>query len=116
MILIDKEKDIQTLVLTLSEHTETLDPEYVLLLKSDSTRTESLFILPQNQSYYPERYDIFQIETSVFNDLNDGLYTYQVLFENTQIEFGKALIKSAPNDDEVVISHNSSNEILMYGE
>lgn len=116
MILIDKSKDFQTIILTLSELSDGLIGDYILKLTSDRDRKEYLINLPENTSSFPERFDLFKIETSVFESLNDGFYAYQVLLNDLVIERGKAQIKSPSNPSEIIIQANSSNEILIYGE
>lgn len=116
MILIDKSKDFQTIILTLSELSDGLIGEYVLKLNSDSDRKEYSISLPENNSLFPERFDLFNIETSVFESLNDGFYSYAVLLNDVVIERGKAQVKSPSNQSDNIIQPNSSNEILIYGE
>jgi hypothetical protein len=117
MILIDKTRELQTIILTLTESSSGLTGQYILNLKGDGDRGEYSFTLPVNQSKYTQRFDRFDIETSVFNDLSDGIYTYQVTLNDAVIEMGKAYVKSATEPSDVVIQPNSSTDkILMYGE
>lgn len=117
MILIDKDRDIQTLVLTLSENSEGLSGDYILNLTSDGNRGEFIFILPANESNFKERFDLFTIETGAFDELSDGLYSYSVNLNDVIVETGKALVKSTLEPSEIIIQPNSStNKILMYGE
>lgn len=117
MIFIDRTKEKQTIILTLTEHTDLVNPAYIVKLKSDGDRSEFTFQLPENQSLFTERFDLFQIETSVFDELNDGLYSYQILLNDAVIEMGKAHVKSAIEPSSTIIQPNSSTDkILMYGE
>lgn len=116
MILIDKSKDFQNIILTLTELSDGLNGDYVLALISDSTRKQYTFQLPENTSAFSERFDLFTIETSVFSELNEGFYSYSISFNGDIIERGKAQIKAALNPSENIIQPNSSTEILIYGE
>lgn len=116
MILIDKSKDFQTIILTLTELSDGLIGNYQLTLKSDSTRKEYSFQLPENTSAFTERFDLFTISTDVFSELNEGFYSYQISLNDDVVEIGKAQVKAALNPSENIIQPNSSNEILIYGE
>jgi hypothetical protein len=115
MILIDKNKDVQILVLTLTELTDVESPIYFLHLKSDGNRTEYSVQLPANTSEFKERFDLFNVATTEFDELNDGIYTYSVLLNDVAIETGKALVKSAV-ESTIISPADSSEEILIYGE
>ena len=116
MILIDRNKDVQTLVLTLSENSEGLSGDYILSLTSDGNRGEFIFILPTNESNFTERFDLFTIETEAFDELSDGIYSYSISLQDVVIEIGKAAVKSPLKPSEIIIQPNSSaNKILMYG-
>lgn len=115
MILIDKTKDVQTLILTLTESSDGLIGDYILVLTSDGNRSVHSFTLPINESLFTERFDLFNIPTSNFIDLLDGIYSYSITLSDKVIEIGKALVKSAIALSDVVIQANSSTkEILMY--
>lgn len=117
MILIDKAKDFQNIILTLTELSDGLFGVYQLTLTADGNRGVYTFDLPPNTSAYTERFDLFKIETSVFDALADGIYSYQVSLNGATMEKGKALVKSAPDASEIVLQPNSStNKILIYGE
>lgn len=115
MILIDKDKDVQVIVLTLSELTDVEAPVYFLHLKSDGNRNEYTIQLPANTSEYKQRFDLFNVDTTEFDELNDGIYTYSVLLNDVAIETGKALIKSDVQSN-IVLPADSSEEIIIYGE
>jgi hypothetical protein len=78
MLLINKSNPKTDLILTLTELTTIVDPVYLLVLTSDFNRTKSRFILPLNISSNLSRYDHFKTDTSIFNGLDTGLYTYAV--------------------------------------
>ncbi|RZJ81203.1 MAG: hypothetical protein EOO47_05015 [Flavobacterium sp.] len=117
MILIDRSTQIQTIILTLTENSDGSFGNYVLNLTADGNRGVFTFILPPNTSAFTERFDLFSIETSVFNDLADGLYNYSISLNNVVVETGKAMVKSPEQPSEAVLQPNSStNKILIYGE
>lgn len=116
MILIDKSKEFQTIILTLTELSVGLIGNYKLNLVNDANRSFFNIDLTPNISAFPERFDMFKIDTSVFESLNDGFYSYQVLLNEMLIERGKAKVISPSNPSEIIIQPNSSNEILIYGE
>ncbi len=116
MILIDKSKAEQTLILTLTELTTGNDPEYILSLTGDGNRDIFNISLSGNTSNFKERFDQFNIPTSQFSDLPDGIYTYSVTLLNEVMETGKALVKSE-NITEIIQPNSSLNDqYLIYGE
>ncbi|WP_428329049.1 hypothetical protein [Mucilaginibacter sp.] len=78
MILIDKSKQVQNLVLTLTELTTIVSPVYLLVLSNDFTKVVSRFVLSNNQSLDLNRYDLFQLSANTINTLEQGSYTYSV--------------------------------------
>lgn len=116
MILIDKSKEFQTIILTLTELSDGLTGNYKLNLVNDANRSFFNIDLTPNISAFPERFDMFKIDTSVFESLNDGFYTYSVSLGDGVVEKGKAQVVSPSNPSEIIIQPNSSNEILIYGE
>jgi hypothetical protein len=117
MILIDRSKEFQTIILTLTENSNGSFGNYSLKLMADGNRGEFTFILPPNTSAFTERFDLFSIETDVFDEISDGFYNYSVSQNDVVIEMGKALVKSPSETSEIVLQPNSStNKILIYGE
>lgn len=89
MILIDYEKNVQDLVLTLSELTTISNPVYLLVLTNIFTKTTTRYILQNNLSPSIERYDRFQLATSGFTGLEVGLYDYHV-YQSSTINYDEA--------------------------
>ena len=116
MILIDKTKDVQTIILTLTELSDGVNGDYILNLKSDANRVEYSVILPVNESQFTERFDLFNISTSEFNELIDGLYTYSVALNGKVLEMGKAHVKGGNQSDQVIQANSSTDQIFIYGE
>lgn len=105
MILIDRAKASQEVILTLTELTTIVNPMYVMVIQSDALRDTYSIVLPANQSTSTSRFDLFNLETTSFDGLAGGYYIYEIYQQNQDgsnlalIEYGKLLIK----DDEVVI-------------
>jgi len=116
MLVIDKSKPVQRILLTLTETTGAADTAYVVKLKNDASRFEYSFTLPVNNSPAPERYDLYLIATSVFDDMPTGYYTYSVLISLTDevIESGKLLIKDLEVTEYVTPPNTDTNEYIIY--
>jgi hypothetical protein len=105
MIIIDKSKEVQNIILTLSELTTIVDVKYLVVLKSDATREIFKFILPINVSPATSRYDLFKVDTAVFLNMPTGYFSYRIYQTEIDstidesllgefIECGKLLIQS----------------------
>jgi len=116
MIIVDKSKSVQSIILTLSELTTIQGVvKYLMVLNNDATNEINEFYLIDNVSQNKERYDLFYINTSNFDTLTSGYYTYtiyqqsltatQIENESDFIETGKLLIKDVPavNNDQFII-------------
>ena len=126
MILIDRDKAEQKFALTLGG----VNPFYILMLKNDATRKE--FRLDIDRVFVNSRYDLFVLDTDIFNGMPEGYYAYNIrgvilmgefslVFDEPfgsrnyteVIECGKLYIKpSAAEPTPSVI--NLSNEILVF--
>ncbi|MGF7075344.1 hypothetical protein [Mucilaginibacter sp. 3215] len=116
MLVIDKSKPVQRIILTLTETTGVADTAYVVKLKNDASRFEYNFTLPVNNSPAPERYDLYLIATSVFDDMASGYYTYSILTADSDlaIESGKLLIKDLEATEYVTPPNTDTNEYIIY--
>lgn len=124
MILINKDNSTQDLVLTLTELTTIADPVYLLVLKNEFTDNLTRYILQDNVSANLNRYDHFQVDTSLFNDLDTGDYSYTIYqsdsinYDETTlgnyVETGKAKV-TAPDEVVSAIIYNSATaETITY--
>ncbi|MES2062729.1 MAG: hypothetical protein V4456_12465 [Bacteroidota bacterium] len=116
MILIDREKQKQELVITLTEKTTVSEPEYLLHLTNDADRSE--FNINLNDAFVStnSRYDHYSLDTSNFSEMPDGYYTYLVYQDgvNSQaIEVGKLLIKGSTELVQI-ITPIRTEEYLIY--
>jgi len=124
MILINYGKDVQDLVLTLTELTTISDPVYLLVLTNIFTKTKTRYILQDNLSPNLERYDRFQLPTSEFDNLETGLYIYHIYqsdsinYDETQlgdwIEQGKAQVIRNSEALQPITFQPSEVEYLTY--
>jgi len=118
MTLIDKNKDFQHIILTLSESTTIDNAKYLMVLKNDADREYVRLFLPENISDSIERYDLFLIDNTVFQSLELGYYTFNIYQQNIDgnitdesllgdaIEVGKLFIvdsKVVPVEDQYIV-------------
>jgi len=94
MILIDKSKSVQDIVLTLSELTTINFPVYLLVLTNYFTKVVSRFILDTNISLNTNRYDHFQLPTSGLTSLEQGSYTYSV-YQSATVSYDESTLGNA---------------------
>jgi hypothetical protein len=110
MIKIDKALPEQRLILTLKELTTIDSPEYSMELTLDATGDVFQFPLPASTSNSPERYDMFKVETEVFNEMPEGMYTYTVTQnDGKQVEAGKLKIIGIPEQVEIITPKPNHN-------
>ena len=98
MVIIDRNKLFQNIILTLTESTTVENPSYVMKLKHDATRSEYTLNLSDNLSPATERYDLFRVFTTEFEAYEDGFYSFEVFQNSTDtesIEDGKLIIKNS---------------------
>ncbi len=78
MLLLDKTKETNEIVVTIIENLNTYTPSLGLVLYSPESKVTHEIALGENQSLFPERYDSFIIPKADFIDFNDGYYIYQI--------------------------------------
>ena len=123
MILLNKNIQVQDLVLTLTELTTIENPVYLLVLTNDFNRKKSYLILEANTSTNTQRYDRFLFDANSLADLDTGLYTYAVYESDVAvydesglgnpIETGKAKV-IAPDEMVQPIIYNSEDDSEYY--
>lgn len=74
MILIDRSKNVQSIILTL----DGVEAHSKLLLRHDETQTRYEVDLGVSVSPAPDRYDKFNVSTSAFDLLPEGFYSYSI--------------------------------------
>jgi len=105
MILIDKSKSVQSIILTLSELTTVASPQYVLEILNDADRDSNRIYLPVISSASTSRFDLFNIDTNVFSAFNPGYYSYAIYqndTDTTPIETGKLKIQGIQDSLEII--------------
>lgn len=118
MIVIDKSKSAQNIILTLSEQTTIADADYLMVLKCDATGVVSKFFLPPNTSTATERYDLFTVDNTTFKAMDAGYYTYTVYqqAQNKQVKY-ECLSKDVVEEGKLLIKalvHDAAGEYIVY--
>ena len=116
MILINKDLlPVQEIVLTLTELSSGADAVYTLVLHNDFTHKDFSFSLTDNLSTNTNRYDLFNLDTSLFNDLEVGNYTYTVFESDKTIETGKAkVINPGAIVQPIIYQPESTSQYITY--
>ena len=114
MILFNKGIDKQDVVLTLSELTTIVNPVYLLLITSDFTKTVTRLHLATNLSKNLNRYDYFQIDTSLIGSLEPGLYTYAVYQSATATNDESTLGNPIESGKATVIAPGAVMQPIIY--
>lgn len=78
MIVIDKNNATASIYFTLSEKVTYTNPVFIMTLQSDFTNKTYNIQLGTSSSDYPYRYDLFNLSTTLFNDIEDGLLSYSI--------------------------------------
>jgi hypothetical protein len=116
MILIDRNKTKQDIVLTLAEKTTVDEHNYLLHLINDADKSAYSIYLNDSLVSRNSRYDFYSVATSDFKDFSDGYYIYQIHqdgLDSDVIEVGKLLIVSAKEDVQI-ITPIRKEEYLIY--
>jgi len=106
MILINYDKSVQDLTLTLSELTTISNPVYLLVLTNLFTKTKTRYILQNNLSTSIQRYDRFQLPTSGFTGLEVGLYNYYV-YQSATVNYDETQLGNWIETGKAQVIHNS---------
>ena len=124
MIVIDKSKSSQNIILTLTELTSIENAKYLLVIKNDAVRTVSNIFLGNNLSTATERFDLFKLTQPAYNQLVSGYYTYSIYQQaqdseitdvtllGASIEDGKLLVKSLEVTE--VVAPADNNDYIIY--
>jgi len=91
MLIIDKEKEQTRFILTLTEVAPDAT-EFTLNIFSPYSSQTFQFTLADNSSEYPERYDEFTLETSLFANCKPGKMNYKILNGDDVIEEGILMV------------------------
>lgn len=89
MILL-RRGEIGEAVVTASEKTVLLDTVFTLTFTHDLTKAQIVIAAAPDTSPYPDRYNSFSIDTTLFVNLDNGFYTYEITDQDgNQLEIGK---------------------------
>jgi hypothetical protein len=125
MIQINKALSEQKLILTLTELSTIIAPKYLMVMKVDADGDVFKIFLPANVSPHIARYDAFIIDTDVFINMPEGMYTYSVYEsasdnESTDesqfgepVEVGKLKIIGVKSETEI-IAPIRKDEYIIY--
>lgn len=117
MVLVDKTKNQNKLLFTISENQTDELSTLNLVLQSPFSNESFTIVLPENTSQHKSRYDEFFVNTSIFNNMNEGQYYYQViqLSGNKLLESGLLELKGTPSLEYISV-HNeeSDDDLLVY--
>jgi hypothetical protein len=120
MITIDLSKNITKILVTVSE-INPITTGSTLTLVNTATNAETSYNLPNDSSQHPERYNLFELETTQFSGLTESRYAYTIKDSETNItEIGTAQVISGITtpqqdlvDNYVFIDSNDDNYIIL---
>jgi hypothetical protein len=116
MLLVDKQNVEQRLIVTVSENTKVTTPSYSMLVHSDFTNETFNIDLPDSTSLYPDRYDEFLINTTEFESLQPGHYSYTIT-EQTDgvVEKGVLMvIDTIPDQFSFIEGDETADDYMVY--
>lgn len=87
MIIIDKTKENNSIIVTVSELATIDDPTYIMVIYSGFTNKTYQIELPANISPSKERYDEFLVDTLLFKDVEEGFYVYTIYQDSIMDDF-----------------------------
>lgn len=110
-------------VVTVTEKVTLPNPYFLLVFTHDLTKVVVSVVLP-DQSIYPDRFNRFAVDGTLFSTADDGFYTYRIYEqdddENTDpslagacLEVGKA--KLIGDKSQVTQYDGYPNEFVTYG-
>src|SRR6478735_5434834 len=116
MILINRGKAKQDLILTITEKTTVSVPNYLLFMVNDADKSEYKIYLNNALVSTNSRFDFYSLNTTAFAGMPGGYYTYSIYqndINSDVIEVGKLLIQ---DDKEAVqiITPIRTDEYMMY--
>lgn len=90
MVLLKRDDATGIMIVTASEKAVLADTEYQITFTHDLTKTSVVIEDAQDISPAPDRYNQFDIDMSLFEELDNGFYTYQVNDQDSNLlEVGK---------------------------
>lgn len=116
MILINRDKAKQDLILTLTEKTTVSEPNYLLHLMNDADKSDYSIYLNDSLISTNSRYDFYSLDTTAFAGMPGGYYTYSIYqddIDSDVIEIGKLLIQSEEETVQI-ITPIRNEEYLIY--
>lgn len=103
------------MVVTANEMAPIVPYQYTLKFRHDFTNQEVILNDIRDYSKYPQRYNQFHIDTSIFNGFDNGFYTYSIFdHELNLLEKGKMKLIE-PQSSPTQYNHNPT-EYNTYGQ
>lgn len=96
MLILDKSKITENLFLTFDD--TTIDSIILQVISGFTNKTLSIN-LTNNTSYHPLRYAEFEVNTSLFDEFDEGLYVYKAIKNNNVIKTGYLKIVNSNKPD-----------------
>lgn len=104
MLYLDKAREDNSIIVTVSEMTDSLT-DLSMNLYSHFTKKNYSIELGENESLYTERYDRFSIPLASFQSFEDGVYVYSITEQNQpdkSLELGYLKIVGGTQPEEYV--------------
>ena len=122
MVIFDKASSGNTMIVTSTEGI-TLPISgttgFTLNIVSDFDNQKQLNITLTDVSLFTERYNEFEFDNTILDNLNTGLYTYSIFFfnetEDEIVEFGiLRIIDTTPDTSKYKYTKNDDKEFYTY--
>lgn len=115
MVLLKRNEPIGVMIVTATEKAVLSDTTFNISFTHDLTKKQVLIEDAQDLSQWPDRYNQFNIDISLFDDLDNGFYTYEVTDQDTNLlEVGK--MKLVGNKVVPVQYQDTPIEYVTYGQ
>lgn len=125
MLIINKEYQNHSIVVTVSDMNTAINPSYRLDLESDYTNKNYSVQLSGNTSPFPNRYDEFNIPNSAVTSFETGIYKYSIVETTTATFCEVGMLKIVDNlksyqqeleDSNVVYkpSNENADDFIVY--
>lgn len=112
MLLIDKEKDFNYIVVNVRDNESYGD--YIITLYSDFTKREFAFNLYEDLSPHPTRYNKFKISTLQFDKIIDGTYRYYITQDDVVQDKGMMRVFSLSESNIYTEASSPDDDFVVY--
>jgi len=92
MVLLNR-GEIQQMVVTVSEKAALTPTIYTISFTNDITKSVATISPAVDTSIHTDRYNLFEVDTGLFVDMDNGFYTYRITDQaGNLLEIGKMLL------------------------